>query len=210
MKNDYDDYYKKVWKTLDRIAERQDKFDAEMAELKKKYDADMAERKQKADAEIAEIRKLHKETDRRMGDFVNSFGDFVENLAAPSIPQLMKDYGITVKQWWRNLPGIRNGDAMEVDVLCLGRAKDRKGIIVVGEIKSTVTPGAVNHFLKQLEKFPLFFSFYKKYPRMGVIAGVKVPSNVIKYAERKGLLVLVPSGDTMRVANKKGFKPKLW
>lgn len=206
MKNDYNDYYEKIWKTLDRMELRQEKFEAEAAERQKKADAEM----EALHREQRETARQMKETDRRMGKFINSFGDFVENLAAPSIPQLMKDYGITVKQWWQNLPGIRNGDAMEVDVLCLGRTKDRKGIMVVGEIKSTVTPRDVNHFLSQLEKFPLFFSFYKKYPRLGVIAGVKVPSNVIKYAERKGLFVLVPSGDTMRVANKKGFKPKFW
>lgn len=211
--NAYDDYYKKVWKTLDRMELRHEKFEAEAAERQKKADAEMEalRREQIETAEqMKETDRRMKETDRRMGKFINGFGEFVEYLAAPSLPKVMKRYGIHVLHYAQNALSRRNGDSMEIDVLAYGKTSDEKEVVLLTEIKSTVTPEDVNALLLELETFPKFFPEYKAKPRLGVVAGIKVPENVIKHAERKGLFVLVPSGDTMRAANKKGFKPKFW
>jgi hypothetical protein len=46
---------------------------------------------------------------------------------------------------------------------------------------------------------------------VGAVAGGIVPESVLRYAEKKGLYVLVQSGDSMRVAEEPNiFKVREW
>lgn len=177
-----------------------------------------------AQNEIQELRKSQKETDRQMketgrqmqetdrwlGKFVNSFGDFVESIAAPGIPRVMKKHGITVMNMHRDSLSRRNGSSMEIDVLCLARRKDGQEIVLLTEIKSKVTPEDIRELITEIQMFERFFPRYKGLPKIGIITGITVPEPVARHAEKLGLYVMGPSGESLCVLNKKGFKPKIW
>lgn len=160
--------------------------------------------------EIKETSQQMKETDRRLGKFVNSFGDFVESIAAPGIPKVMKKHGITVMNMHRDSLSRRNGSSMEIDVLCLAKRKDGQEVVLITEIKSKVAAEDIRELIKEIQVFSRFFPEYGKRPKIGIIAGVTVPEDVARHAERLGLYVMGPSGETLRLLNKKGFKPKIW
>lgn len=159
---------------------------------------------------MRELRKQQKQTDKQLGRFVNSFGEFVEYLAAPSIPKVMAKQGIKVINYAQNALSRRNGNAMEIDVLAYGVTRKNEDVMLLVEIKSTVTPQDVDELITELKTFPVFFPEYKKMMRVGIVAGVKFPVDVARYAEKSGLYALAPSGEILRVLNTKTFKPKVW
>ncbi|MFQ6055596.1 MAG: hypothetical protein ACE5J3_06415, partial [Methanosarcinales archaeon] len=55
-----------------------------------------------------------------------------------------------------------------------------------------------------------FFEGYRGKELIGIVSGVSFAEGVNIYAERNGLYVLGPSGDSMRILNKPDFKPKIW
>lgn len=98
---------------------------------------------------------------------------------------------------------------MEVDVLALGKCK-RKPVAFVIEVKSSLESRHVDEFLSELKSFLKFFPEYRSFSVYGVVAGIRLGDGVEQYAEKQGLYVLVPSGETMVLYNKKGFKPRIW
>ena len=64
--------------------------------------------------------------------------------------------------------------------------------------------------MERLEKFYKFFDEYKDYRLIGVISGMKLSKGVVRYAEGRGLYVLTPSGNAVKLANKPKFKPRIW
>lgn len=159
---------------------------------------------------VRQVEKQMKETDRRLGKFINSFGDFVESIAAPGIPRVMKKHGITVINMHRNSVSHRNGSSMEIDVLCLGKRKDGEEVVLITEVKSKVTSEDLREVISEIQMFERFFQKYKGLPKIGIIAGVTVSDDVARHAEKLGLYVMGPSGETLRVLNKPDFKPKIW
>lgn len=178
----------------------------EVEKLRKEFYESLREAEERA----KRIEEQQRRTDRQLGKFVNSFGEFVESIAAPSIPKVMKRCGITVLSMHRNSLARRNGAAMEVDVLCLGRQRSGAEVVLITEIKSKAAPEDVETLAEEIEAFPRFFPEYGKRPRIGLLAGVTVLEEVVLRGERLGFYVLGPAGETLRLLNKKGFKPKLW
>jgi hypothetical protein len=54
------------------------------------------------------------------------------------------------------------------------------------------------------------FPHYKNYQVYGAVAGIEIDRGVDRYAYKKGLFVIKPSGDTVAIINKDGFKPEIW
>ncbi|MBF0109473.1 MAG: hypothetical protein HQL76_09875 [Magnetococcales bacterium] len=64
-----------------------------------------------------------------------------------------------------------------------------------------------------LEQMPLFRELsptYHDYRIMGVVAGLTVEEDIARHAMNQGLFVIVPSGNTVRIANQEGFTPRVW
>lgn len=184
----------------------------EVEKLKKEfYDGinRLEENHEKMDRQMADFLKSQQSMDKRIGDFFNGFGDFVEGLLAPSIPPILQKMGIHVNVVITNQEVESNGDSMEIDVLCKG-TKGKKKVVVAAEIKSKVTVKDVEHFIDNLERFFHFFDEYKGRDLIGVISGVRFPKEVVKYAQRKGLYTLGASNNVVTLLNKTDFQPKIW
>ena len=62
-------------------------------------------------------------------------------------------------------------------------------------------------FLTRLKTPFREFSSYKIY---GAIAGIEIDQGVDRFAYKKGLFVIKPSGDTVTIVNDDRFRPKAW
>ena len=94
---------------------------------------------------------------------------------------------------------------MELDLLLLNTNE-----LVIVETKSTPTVDDVNLFLDDLVDFKRFFSEYKNYRVYGAIAGLDVPTEVGRYAYRKGLFVVAVTGHNLaKIKNDQKFKPSI-
>lgn len=191
----------KIEKLLEELSESQKKTDEQM----KKTDEQM----KKTDKEIDKLLGSQKETGKRVRDLTDGWGKFVEGIVAPCIPKLFKKVGINVDFTTQNVEKTKNGRSLEIDILCEGKSKEKDMVIAV-EVKTTLDESKVDRWVERLGKFYKFFDRYKDYSLIGVIGGMKLSKGVIRYAEGKGLYVLIPSGDAVKLANKPKFKPMIW
>ncbi len=76
------------------------------------------------------------------------------------------------------------------------------------EVKSRFRSGDLERVEEKLRKFKGAFPQYKDYKVYGAVAAIKYDAGLERLAAKCGLFVFQPSGEIMRLVNKKGFKPK--
>lgn len=144
-----------------------------------------------------------------VGNLTDGWGKFVEGLVAPSVPELFKELNINITGINERALRRLNGREMEIDLLCIGKWRKRNVILPI-EVKSSLGIRTVKEYIEDLKHFTQFFNEYQGNTIIGVIAGIRVPSEVVRFAEKQGLYVLAPSGEMMQILNSKKFKPKIW
>ena len=160
-----------------------------------------------------EAEKDRKETDRvvrnlskEISNLGSKWGRFVENMVAPACGRLFAERGIPVHEVSQRVKRkLDNGQNMEVDILVVNN-----DVVVLVEVKSTLTLSDVRDHLDRLEKFKMFFPQYRTYRIMGAVAGMIIDDGVDNFAKKQGLFVIVQSGDTVNLANEPNFKPHSW
>ncbi len=152
-----------------------------------------------------EIDRLFKETDKKIGQFGNRLGEFVQEMVRPAVVRLFRDRGIEVHQVMRNIEAFNDEDAIEVDLLVINQQQ-----AIAVECKSHLSVEDVNEHLARLAKFKQLFIYYQDINLMGAVAGMVVADETAKYAYRCGLFVLAQSGDTLWIRNDAKFVPKIW
>ncbi|MBU0701039.1 DUF3782 domain-containing protein [bacterium] len=182
-------------------------FDKEMHKLQIELHAsqkETAERQKETDKQI-------KETSRELGGIGGGLGRAAEGLTAPSVPRVFKKLGITVEAVHQRVKALRDGQvASEIDILCPAR-RNGSSLILVGEVKAHLTNEDVKDFLDEsLISFKENFTEYKDREVVAFVSGLNVEENASKFAQKKGLYVLIPFGETMRIANSADFEPKVW
>jgi len=69
---------------------------------------------------------------------------------------------------------------------------------------------AVDEFIEKLTKFKITFPHYKNFKAYGAVAGIEINEGIDRYAYKKGLFVIKPSGDTVEIINDEQFQPESW
>jgi alpha-galactosidase/6-phospho-beta-glucosidase family protein len=161
------------------------------------------------DRQMKETDRQMKETDRKLGELTNRFGTMVEHLVVPNLLAKFKSLGFTFEVAHKNteIKDERNKIFVEVDVFL---ENGDKAMIV--EIKATPTVKDVNEHIARMEKLRKHADLRKdtrKY--LGALAGVVTSEPVKTYALKKGLYVIVPSGDTFDIIKPEGkYQVKEW
>ena len=188
----------KIWATLDRIAERQEKSAAE------------AERRRKeAEQEMKELREQMKDTDRRLkktDDLFNSqWGKLVESLVEGDLIALLQARDIEVESTHPRVSGRRNGEHYEFDILAINGQE-----VVVVEVKTTLRSEDVTYFLGRLARFTEYEPVWKGKKIFGAVAYLKTDAFVQAYAERQGLFVIRATGSSASIINQADFQPRVF
>ena len=204
---------------------RMQETDRRMQERMQETDRRMQERMQEADQLRKEADQLRKETDqqikktsrevdrtsreiRQLKDmFSNKWGEFVESLVSGRLLTLLKERNIKVTGIFPNMRAHiqKPGEPIkhcEIDII----ARNSHELVAV-EVKSTLGAKEVDHFLKTLQQFTLFFPEYKDKKIYGAVAYLKLYQSADIYAMRKGLFVIRATGDSARIVNDDNFKP---
>uniref|UniRef100_UPI001C2510DC hypothetical protein n=1 Tax=Hydrogenophilus thiooxidans TaxID=2820326 RepID=UPI001C2510DC len=192
-----------------------------LAEQGKETDRRMQEtdrRMQETDRLIRELRESGKETDRRMqetdrriralerqlGRLGNRLGQFVQDMVEPAVVRLFQEQGIPVH---RVMPNVRARDdagqtVMEIDLLVINGDH-----AIAVECKSRLTTDDVDEHVERLSRFKAAFPEYADKLLHGAVAAMGAPDEVVRYAEKQGLYVLVQADDDVVVCNQPGFTP---
>lgn len=156
-------------------------------------------------------KKTEKEIDKIARDIGGGLGRAAEGLTTPSVPNVFKELGIKTEEVQQRVKVLQDGNVLaEIDLICPAKLNGKE-IILVGEVKAHLTVDFVTEFLNDnLTNFKRYFPRYKNMDALGFVSGLYVDKTVAKFAQRQGLYVLAPSGETMHIINPIDFKPKIW
>ena len=176
-------------------------FDRRIAEQERLF----AEAKAENDRRAAESNRTLEEMKRSVNALTTRWGRFVEELVEPAVLYLFQERGIDIKEVHPRMRTKRQGFAMEIDILAI----DDTDLVLV-ECKSRLSKDDVNDFIEKLERFKLSFPHYNNYQAYGAVAGIEINDGVDRYAYQRGLFVIRPSGDTVKIVNDEQFKAVTW
>ncbi|TRU31639.1 MAG: DUF3782 domain-containing protein [Microcystis aeruginosa Ma_QC_B_20070730_S2] len=171
------------------------------AEAKLESDRRAAE----AERSMAELKRTVERTSKAVDSLTTRWGRFVEELVEPAVLRLFQEKGLDIKEVYPRARVKRQGIAMEIDILGV----DDTDLVVV-ECKSRLSQDDVDEFIEKLTRFKIAFPHYKNYQAYGAVAGIEINKGVDRYAYKKGLFVIKPSGDTVAIINDADFQPNTW
>jgi len=162
-------------------------------------------RKIEADRTMAELKKTVERTSKAVDNLTTRWGRFVEELVEPAVIRMFQAKGIDVKEVYPRARVKRQGLAMEIDILAVDDTE-----LVLVECKSRLSRDDVDEFIEKLTKFKIAFPHYKNFKAYGAVAGIEINEGIDRYAYKKGLFVIKPSGDTVEIVNDEQFQPESW
>jgi hypothetical protein len=191
-----------------RAAEAKLENERRAAELERQAaEAKLESERRAAEAErsMAELKRTVERTSKAVDSLTTRWGRFVEELVEPAVLRLFQEKGIDIKEVYPRARVKRQGIAMEIDIL----AVDDTDLVVV-ECKSRLSQDDVDEFIEKLTRFKIAFPHYQNYRAYGAVAGIEINKGVDRYAYKKGLFVIKPSGDTVAIINDADFQPNTW
>jgi hypothetical protein len=136
----------------------------------------------------------------------DTWGDFVKKIATfKTVNAFLQPKGIQINYICRNVTSYRLDSEIKIDVW-LANNHEILAVMCFPEIP----PNDIDEFIKNLQKFKLAFPAYKDYQVYGAMAGIEINEGIDRYAYQRGLFVIRPSGDTVKIVNDEKFKAKLW
>jgi hypothetical protein len=178
-----------VWAILDRISKKQEEFTESLKETERMMKEDKAE------------------FNRRLGEYINLFGDFTESMIAPKIYEKFEEFGFNFP---KANPNSRVNDrvnkiSFETDIML---ENGDKAMLV--EVKTKLTIERINKHIDRLEKMRKYADLHgDKRTFLGAVAGVVVTDEVRDYALSQGFYLIEPSGESFNITPPQG-KPKEW
>jgi hypothetical protein len=145
-----------------------------------------------------EITNLNKEVSHLTG----SWGRFVEGLVEPSAINFAKKKWGKVIEIHPRLKISRNGKNAEYDLVIVSE----KEFMFLVSAKANVSSQDIDELLFDMDNFFYFLGRYKGYKLAGAIAGMGFGKGVDKYAYKKGLIVMKPANDVMKIIQPKNMK----
>jgi len=144
-----------------------------------------------------------RETQKNIGGLSNTLGSIVEHILTPGLPQKFKKLGYSFNRIstykfaegvWAQVDGmLENGD-----------------IAVVVEVKTTLRETDIDNHILRMEKIRKFADEHgDKRKFMGAMASTITDDSNRNYALKKGLFVIEPSGDDVKVIKPDG-EPRVW
>jgi len=192
---------------LEMFEKSDQRFDRRLEESDRRFDERMEKSRREFDQSMEKSRR---EFDKKIGKLTSRIGDIVENMVGGNIVAQFQHYGYNVTELSRNIEfGIEGTTAAgEIDVLL-----DDGDVAILIEVKTRPSIDDVRDHIEQLEKYRRLKDGKgegkKRY--IGAIAGAVVDGNVVKFAQKHGMFVIVQSGYAVEIlAPPEGFKAKEW
>ncbi len=174
-----------------------------LAEQSKETDRRM----QETDRRMQETDRMIRELRRQLGGLGNRLGQFVQDMVEPAVVRLFREQGIPVHRVYSNATARDDAGRtlMEIDLLVI----DGDHAIAV-ECKSRLTTEDVDEHIERLGRFKGCFPEHADKVLHGAVAAMGAADEVVRYAEKQGLYVLVQADDDVVLRNAPGFEPRRW
>ncbi|MFP3091292.1 hypothetical protein LQZ21_13300 [Treponema sp. TIM-1] len=188
--------FEKVWMMMQETDRQMQETDRQMRELS-----------QAADRRQEEAAKQIKELSKNIGGLNNSFGKWVEEMVSAKLWEKFKAIGYTFTQGGPRKFWEQDRTIAQVDMFL-----ENGDYAMPVEIKSELTQEDIDEHIERIEKVRKQLDKRGDQRKLvGAVAAMVVPEHVREYAQKRGLYVLVQSGDSVIVAEApQGFKVREW
>ena len=146
-----------------------------------------------------------KETDRRIGSLTSRIGEIVENMVGGDIVGQFQALNIAIKSHSRDKTfGTRGtSESGQIDVFL-----ENGDVVILIEVKTKPTADDIREHIERLEKYRCYGEDKRRI--LGAVAGAVVSDDVVKFAHKQGLYVIVQSGEAVEIIAPEGFVAKEW
>jgi hypothetical protein len=156
---------------------------------------------------IEEMKKSHEETERTLnkaiGGLGNTLGSIVEHIMTPDLPQKFKKLGYS----FNRIANYKYAEGVYAEID--GMLENGSQAVVV-EVKTTLRLADIDNHLLRMDKVRKYADEHgDKRQFMGAIAATITDKSTREYALKKGLFVIEPSGEDVRVT-KPETEPRIW
>ena len=160
---------------------------------------------------MQETAEQMKETDRKMqetakkiSELGSRIGEIIENMVGGDIVGQFQAPGIAIKSHSRYKTfGTRGtSESGQIDVFL-----ENGDLVILIEVKTRLTDDDVRNHIERMKKYRSFGGDQRRI--MGAVAAAVVSDDVIKFAHKRGLYVIVQSGEAVKIITQpEGFVAK--
>ena len=160
---------------------------------------ELAEQQAKTDLQI-------ERTNKKVESLGSRIGEIVENMVGGDIVGQFQALNIAIHAHSRDKIFGKKGtdESGQIDVFL-----ENGDLVVLIEVKTKLTDDDVRIHIERLEKYRLFGRDKRRI--LGAVAGAVVSDDVVKFAHRRGLYVIVQSGVAVEIVpTPENFQAKEW
>jgi hypothetical protein len=156
-----------------------------------------------------EMRLENREFNKKLGEIAHKQGRMAEDLVSPSICRILREtfhvpetYGCAANVRLKRIDPKNRGRIKEFDVVA-----ECGDYVLVVETKSSPDSKDIPKLLKTIGVFREYWPEYKDRRVFGGLAMLYADKSLIRFASRKGILILAVGDELMDVMNEPGFVP---
>ena len=190
----------------EEYARQREEYAKEYARQREEANARLDKMFQDVAAQQAETDKQMKETGKKISDLGSRIGEIIENMVGGDIVGQFQALNIAIKSHSRYKTFGKRGtsESGEIDVFL-----ENGDLVILIEVKTRLTEDDIRDHIERMKKYRLYGDDKRRIT--GAVAGAVVPDDIIKFAHRQGLYVIVQSGEAVEiVAPPEGFKATEW
>jgi len=168
----------------------------------------MEEFHQKTEKSLRKTEKLVADVTKNLGGLGNSLGRLTEALFSSDLCKKFNEIGFMFNEQSRHKEFYQDGNLIaEVDSLL-----ENGEYIMLLKIKTELSVSDVDDHIERIEKIRQYMDTRNDDRILvGAAAGGFVPKNVLKYAQKKGIFVVIQTGEAVAIADlPQGFIFREW
>ncbi len=148
-----------------------------------------------------ESERDRKRMNKQWGDLANKMGTLVEDIVAPNIPRVAKEYfGVEDLDFFAVRVAKRNARIPDLkrafDVIAVS-----KGHFFLNKTKATPRANYIDGFVETLGEIDDWFPEYRDKALVPIFSSLSISEELVKYLTRKKIYAMGMKDDTMHIAN---------
>jgi len=149
---------------------------------------------QETDRKFQESAEQLKKTQKEVGALGSRIGEIIENMVGGNIVEQFQALNIAIKSHSRYKTFGTGGinESGEIDVFL-----ENGDLVILMEVKTRLTNGDIREHIERIKKYRRYGG--EKRRILGAVAGAVASKEVIDFAHKQGLYVIVQSGDAVKI-----------
>lgn len=187
-------------KEMKEYRERSEKSDKQFRKEMKEFKDEMKEFKDEMKEFKIDSEKDRKEMNKKWGELANKMGTVVEDIVAPNIPGIARDYfKVETLEYFAIRVRKTNRDKSrqkEFDIVAAS-----ENYFFLNETKATPRPEYAKEFKESLGHVPDFFPEYADKKLIPIFSSLNMHPDIVTYLSRNGIYAMIMKDDTMDLLN---------